>query len=170
MYWEPYYFWQDEPFERRWCLECMTCEQLTNSDEGAGCYERDYGSATCYPDDQLWIQSCNGVERPSGNAIFNVITTETGDSIKVKGTNLCLTRVKPRFINLQTCSDNNPRQLWAQTLSMDQPFDLRPADATEFGDEPFCVTQHHHPKQYEIITMKTCRVAHKWNTGLWILV
>lgn len=81
-------------------------------------------------------------------------------------TNLCLTRVKPRYVNLQECT-NSSEQLWDRQFTTSGRFELTPADPTEF-DERVCMTQQHHPRESEILGMRNCETAHRDTTGYWV--
>ena len=87
------------------------------------------------------------------------------DQIKLANSDLCWERTKKRYITVQTCDPNNVKQLWSR-LSAEGGFEIKPADSSR-DDEEFCTTQQHHPKADEIVGLKNCSLAHKWDTGYW---
>lgn len=155
MHWESHFFWQEEERERFWCIECTRCETLNFSDDGEGCEQ----VWDCAADDQLWLQPCR---KGYGHNFF---VTEHGDyhQIHIENTNLCWERTRKRYITIQECDASQLSQLWTKVT--DNAFELIPANT---GDEQFCVTQQHHPKPSEIVGLKECDLAHKWDTGYWI--
>jgi hypothetical protein len=173
-HWERSYFWQEEDIERQWCLECTTCNELTKSNWGEGCYDYNNNDRRdCQNQDQLWIQNCNGWEGSSGNAEFEIVRGPVADQIKIRNKNFCLERVDNLYINLQLCDPNNVRQLWVG-FDMDNPFDLRPLEqnyrANDYGgpvEVHRCMSQQHHPKKYEVLFLEECDLAHFWDTALW---
>jgi hypothetical protein len=169
MHWENDYFWQEEADERQWCLECTTCQTLTSSDYGEGCYDYNNNDGTdCRNADQIWMQNCNGWNGSSGNAVFEIVRQNgrDGDQIKVVNKDYCLTQATKRFINLQTCNANDPKQLWVGFRADGVPFDVKPLEQHRDGIER-CMSQHHHPKKYEILYQEECELAHTWDTALW---
>jgi hypothetical protein len=175
MHWERSYYWQEEWDERQYCLECATCSQLTSSGQGEGCDDRDDNDGTdCQNQDQLWIQDCNGFRGSrKGNAEFEIIRGRKGDQIKIHNKDLCWERATKLYINLVRCDADETRQLWLG-FDPDKPFDLRPLQQNfrpqNYGDpveKERCVSQHHHPKNSEVLFLEECRLGYKWNTALW---
>jgi hypothetical protein len=167
MHWEEGYFWQEDPDEHEWCLECTKCDTLTSSDTGRGCKDRNGNDGTdCRNGDQIWMQNCNGFDGSSGNPVFEIVRNGYGgDQIKVVNEDLCLAQATKRFINLQACNANDVKQLWVG-FQTDAPFDVRPLVQHKDGIER-CMSQHHHPKKKEILFLETCKLAYRWNTALW---
>jgi hypothetical protein len=175
MHWERKYFWQEEDVERQYCFECTTCTQLTKSASGEGCYDRrSWDGTDCQNKDQLWIQTCNDfTSGASGNTEFEIVRGPVADQIKIRNKNLCLERASNLYINLVRCDANEVRQLWIG-FEMDKPFDLRPLEQNwrpnDYGgpvEKPRCISQHHHPKLYEVLFLEECRLGYTWDTVLW---
>lgn len=161
MHWERQYFWQETYAEFHWCAECTKCRSLTVSDKADSvCEDSNTEDPTCSEFDQLWVQDC---EDRKGSAIFNVDRYSTFDMLRIKSTNLCLTRTVERFVNLQKCSVHNRNQKW-QRISLDAPFDLRGVDVPSNN---MCMTNTHHPKASEIYRMQECSTTYSYNTALW---
>lgn len=109
------------------------------------------------------MQSCENKE----NAVFEVMKRDDteGDLFQVVGTNLCMERKEHRYIALENCNRNEPRQRWMGFLPNRQPFQWSPFGKFDSGD--LCVSQHHHPKAKEVIYAEDCELAHYWQTGFW---
>jgi hypothetical protein len=86
-----------------------------------------------------------------------------GDFIQVLGTNLCLERKGGRFVALETCNRNETLQRWLNFLPNEQPFSWEPFGQKGIG----CVSNHHHPKLEEVISVHDCAISHYWDTGFW---
>jgi hypothetical protein len=159
MHWEREFFWQEEYTERTWCMECMKCNELSGADGNSGCRDSNSNSFDCDNKDQLWLQDCGG--RSKGTAVFTIVRHDSSDQIRVQGSDLCLTLVRPRFINLQPCDEADILQRF-RGFDRNQPFDLRPV----LNDEG-CLTQSHHPRAGEVVFNGGCELAYFWNTALW---
>jgi hypothetical protein len=162
MYWQEGYFWQEEKRERFWCVECTKCDTLNFNDDGEGC---DY-VWDCAAGHQLWLHGCH-----SGYGhVFQAVRVTMGNNeyhqIKVHDTNLCLARTEKRYLTVQKCNADDVFQLWHKIRADGGPFALRPASDTD-DVAPYCVTQQHHPKPTEILGLKECMDAHRWDTGYW---
>jgi hypothetical protein len=175
MHWERSYFWQEEDIERQYCFECTTCSSLTGSPSGEGCSDSDRNDATdCKNLDQLWIQTCNGFNGNSrGNAEFELVRGPVADQIKIRDKDLCLERASKLYINLKPCDANEVRQMWVG-FELDEPFDLRPLQQNwrpQNYDDPIerlrCISQHHHPKNGEVLFLEGCDLGYRWDTVLW---
>jgi len=137
MYWEPHYLWQEENFDRRWCMECW---------DG----KCDYG-------DKTHIHTC---ERAYSQR-YDFISVNKNDSmIRLHGTNLCFERIS-MDIFLYDCDVKNRRQLWVADFGRDK-FEIKP-----FGLSSHCVTQRHHPKFYEEVEIEPCEMARSSHTSYW---
>jgi hypothetical protein len=174
MYWQEGYFWQEETRERYWCVECAQCDRLNFNDDGAGC---DY-VWDCAAGHQLWLHGCRNGYGHVFQAVKVMVAAPGDDAaaeenyyhqIKVHETNLCLTRTLKRYLTVQDCDATDDMQLWHQIRADGGPFTLRPANRNgmDTAGQPFCVTQQHHPKPTEILGLKECREAHRWDTGYW---
>lgn len=97
--------------------------------------------------------------------VFEVLHKGQFDQIKLANSDLCWERTKKRYITVQACDSDNIKQLWSP-LSAEGGFEIKPADSSK-DDEEFCATQQHHPKPDEIVGLKDCELAHKWDTGYW---
>lgn len=157
MHWEDDYFWQEEERERQWCMACAKCDELNFSEQSRD--EYDCRSADCETDDQLWVRKCDD----GHGAEFRAETHPDGNMLRVSETNVCMTRTGNRFISLQPCDEDNERQKW-QNFGEDLPFALSPV-YSDYSDH--CISQHHHPKSYEILGLKECDEALDSDTGLW---
>lgn len=137
MYWEPHYMWQEENFDRRWCMECR---------DG----KCDYGDKTI-------IHTC---ERAFSQRYDFILINNDYNMIRLHGTNLCFERIS-MDIFLYDCDLTNRRQHWVADFRRDK-FEIKP-----LGLSSHCVTQRHHPKFYEEVEIEPCQVARSSYTSYW---
>lgn len=141
MYWEEGYFWQEESFERKWCMRCR--------------------GGSCGTGDKLYIENCSddGVERFD----FDYINSDEV-LIKLHGTDRCLERAG-RDIYIRSCNSGNSLQRWwAKTGEFDEyRFEISQLTATNL-----CVTQRHHPKPDEEVELEPCETARSSDTSFWV--
>jgi len=137
MYWESHYMWQEENFDRRWCMECRD-------------QKCDYG-------DKTYIHTC---EQTISQRYDFVFVNDSGAMIRLHGTNLCFERIN-MDIFLYDCDLGNRRQLWIGDFRRDR-FEIKP-----LGRGSDCVTQRHHPKFYEEVEIEKCQSARSSHTSYW---
>ncbi|GKY90628.1 hypothetical protein MPSEU_000036300 [Mayamaea pseudoterrestris] len=163
MHWELEYMWQEETTERQWCLACVRCDPISTTEFGPqdGCVDDEPDVADCYVNDQLWLNNCGD---NVGNAEFRIVPgadVGLGDQLQVKDTDLCVELTGTRLMVLGICNATDTAQKWTG-FDLTAPFDWSPS-----GRDEQCVTQHHHPKAYEVIYAETCYLAWLYNTALW---
>lgn len=100
-----------------------------------------------------------------GNSTKNTEANQPNNTAD-RSNRLCLQRTKSRFVTVQECNATLVEQLWlpvakttnddngASTASTPSSFALVPADRIDL-----CLTQQHHPKEYEPVGLKDCAVA-----------
>lgn len=139
LYWEPHYMWQEENFDRRWCMECR---------DG----KCDYG-------DKTYIHTCERAISQRYDFLF-VDDTVNDAMIRLHGTNLCFERI---FLDifLYDCDSSNHKQFWVGDFRRDR-FEIKPR-----GLGSHCVTQRHHPKFYEEVEIEPCHMARHSDTSYW---
>jgi len=147
------YCWQEECRTREYCAECVRCSPITNSGNPEGC-----SASSCKSGVQLWIQRCD-----SRSTKFEILRNNNGDLMKVRGRNLCMERRGDLFIILRPCDETKHRQWFKGFENQETPFTLR-----NVGDQFHrCMSQHHHPKNGEVLFLDECDYALDTNTGLW---
>lgn len=138
LYWDDYE-WQEENFERKWCMECR---------------------GSCDEGDKTYISKCGRSKSERYDFVF-----VKGDYalIQVNGKNLCFER-KSKSIYLRKCDKNKNDQLWFAKKGDfgGDRFEISPRGLTDF-----CVTQRHHPKEDEEVLLETCTAARKSDTSYW---
>ena len=145
LYWEPGYTWQEETFERRWCMRCRgSCSQY-NRIELTPC---DYGHVPT----QITLKEVLPI-------LINWMQIEVADS------GLCLQAIPERdVIFLNGCNRWTVNQWFYGSPESDTDrFEIRP-----FIEPDQCLTQIHHPKDDEEIIIQYCDVARADNTSYWI--
>eukprot|EP00980_Cylindrotheca_fusiformis_P013668 scaffold3515_cov126-Cylindrotheca_fusiformis.AAC.17 len=114
MYWERGYFWQESTKERFWCMACTDCDTLTEGDGWEGGCKKP-SNRKCSSGNNIWIHKCKDVKER-----FEIIRhSGSGDQIRVYGTNLCLSTISNRFLEVRGCNSNSPNQLWARISNKD---------------------------------------------------
>lgn len=100
------------------------------------------------------------------NAVFEIAKRDNqrGDLFQVHNTNLCMARKDARFILLDTCNRNDPSQRFLGFQPNGTPFTWEPL-VDEGLDR--AISQHHHPKEGEVIYSEDYYLAHYWDTGFW---
>ena len=143
-------------------MTCTECESLTTGDgwEG-GCVTPE--NDVCKEGHLMWIQTCRETQKR-----FEILENpHSGDQIRVFGTNLCLSSINNRHIELRTCDNTKSNQLWASMPNRDK-FEIRPYDQRNLSvDEARCLSQLHHPKPTEVIALRSCRENINHETNYW---
>lgn len=127
-------------------MTCTACDSLTTGDgwEG-GCVAPE--DDKCEEGHLLWIQRCRETKKR-----FEIIgNPNSGNQIRVYGTNLCFSSRNNRFLELRTCDSSRSNQLWAAMPDRNK-FEIRPYDQRNLSvNEAKCLSQLHHPKrEYEL--------------------
>jgi hypothetical protein len=142
LYWQLGYYWQEEIFERKWCMFC----------KNGPCQERR----------KLHIHRCQ-----SSSQSFDIIP-QWGKYyiIKLHDHDLCLGRSggTSTIISTIKCDGSNELQLWfASSGNFAGPnFEISP-----MGDKHLCMTQRHHPKFGEDVRLEPCSTARGDETSSW---
>lgn len=192
--WQQSYFWQEEKVERWWCLECVSCQSyggvrkttnfssrdvartvslinllsfcfLQGDGWEHGCRSHGTGNeGACRPGDSIWIRDCRG---DRGNR-FNVLENrQSGFMLRIASTDLCVTRERRRWLKLDQCDRNRMDQQFVPWENYDK-FELRPLAYKGWGErEADCVSQLHHPKQDELVSLRNCRLCRIYETRYW---
>lgn len=115
----------------------------------------------------FWIRDC----KERGNR-FNVIQNKDengrnrGYQLRIADTNLCMERINVHLV-VQQCDLNNHEQLWVDWSNMGK-FELRPLHMKDLTErQANCMSQHHHPKDGELLGMRNCRLNRIYETNWW---
>lgn len=133
---------QEEFWEREWCMQCA----------GSGCDVMDRLSLYFCGDDSTWF-------------VFRNLDTRTGQTqIQIAGSSLCIDNVGNQRVEVHTCVDSSTRQKFV-------------AGNGSFGGDKFelmtvfnangCLSNHHHPKENEVIYRNDCSTVRSSNTSFW---
>jgi hypothetical protein len=137
MFWQPGYYWQEESFERQWCMEC--------------------GGGSCDYDDKLYIKQCSAT-----STRFETLSNEgNGVQIQIRGTDLCLERTGGPYVRTRTCDSSTWRQRWIRNLDSSR-FEIHPV-----GEDWNCLTTDHQPKANEEVFVQDCWTAAESNSEYW---
>lgn len=117
----------------------------------------------CQQGDSIWIRDC----RDRANR-FNVLENrKSGFMLRVATTNLCITRERARYLKLDYCDRGRIDQQFVPWQNYDK-FELRPLTMDGWSErEADCVSQLHHPKQDELISLHNCRLCRIYETRYW---
>jgi hypothetical protein len=140
LYWDNY-MWQEENFERKWCMECR--------------------NGSCDEGDKTYIYKCGR----STNQRYDFVFVNSDDAlIRLKGQSLCLERAS-FDIYLRQCDKNKRAQQWfaKQGDFRGDRFEISPRGLTSY-----CVTQPHHPKEDEEVHLEKCTTARNDDTSYWV--
>lgn len=152
LYWEEGYFWQEENFERPWCLRC------------------DAPMPECFPGQRVYLTECDGSTDPLST--FQFVNLPNGAFyIKILPSDLCLEiGANPRreTILAQPCDPFDEKQLFfarnGQAVLGDR-FEIHPV----LGNDD-CVGNQHHPKFGEGLFVWPCSLSRAWTTALWQMI
>lgn len=149
LYWQRGYFWQEVDYELFYCMEHSLREDECRYGED----ERDCDY------DHIYIMRCSR----SQNQVFELIYQPDGRAlIKAVTRGLCLDGGRP---NLRTCDSSKETQLWHPQnggWGSSNGFEL-----TRIGREDRCLTQHHHPRDTEIVEFGDCERNRRDTTSKW---
>jgi len=141
LYWQQDYYWQEERIERKWCMQCR--------------------GGSCDSGDSIHIRKCDTV-----TTYFSFIDIgNNAIQVAIAGTTLCLQEVRKNGsrhdIEARNCDENNIKQQWTTRgngnfRDADSVFEFHPKWIS--GDRQ-CITQDHHPKDFEEIHILDCHAA-----------
>eukprot|EP00980_Cylindrotheca_fusiformis_P001106 scaffold305_cov110-Cylindrotheca_fusiformis.AAC.24 len=159
LYWQEGYYWQEETFERKWCMRC------SNNFE-------------CSVGEPLFLGDCG---RWSKSAYFEFVYLDDNKVVQIQvvslssdltendddnSTKLCLGRGGNREVTLQECRNdsNNEGQRWTASRGSF----TTTGDRFEISDgNGYCLTNHHHPKYGEQLDLYPCKVPRHDTTNYW---
>ncbi|CAJ1937996.1 unnamed protein product [Cylindrotheca closterium] len=173
LYWQQGYYWQEETFERKWCmrcennLDCQAGEKLFLGDCANNWQTTAYFDLISYRDHefvQIQVISANGNEKKGRQ--------RRGRNGRSSSSELCVERSAGRHVTLQRChADAKEEQLWKapqgsfrDIRKRNNRFEL---SQSLFGGMNYCLTNHHHPKYGEPLEMYTCNEARRDETSFW---
>lgn len=174
LHWQQGYYWQEETFERKWCmrcennLDCQAGEKLFLGDCDANWQKTAYFNLISYGDRQfvqIQVISGDGTKRKSRQR-------RKRNSRSPSSSDLCLERSAGRHVTLQQCNtEGKEEQLWNAPQGSFR--DIRKSNnrfelsQSLFGGNNYCLTNHHHPKYGETLEMYTCEEARRDQTNFW---
>lgn len=164
LYWEEGYNWQDEDFERKWCL---TYDYNGFPGTGRCWYEQKV--LPCNPE-EVYMSKCSSDPRQRLELVILPGNNEAEVfMIKLLGRNSCLQLDDgSKSIFLRTCDSQSTLQHWKATNGSltGRRFEIVP-----FTLPSHCVTQDHHPKPGEVLRVYRCSLARSPDhlTSFWSL-
>ena len=142
------------------CISCCRCNELNFSEypDELGCVD----SPECQTGDQVWLSECD-----RGGVTINTRNVADGVMLEFTNRGTCITRIKRDFLSVLPCDETRRTQKW-RPIANALPFELIPRyeNVNDEGDQ-FCITQHHHPKEHEILGLKRCQDPRESQTSLY---
>jgi hypothetical protein len=133
------YFWQEETFDREFCLRCI---------------------GKCGNNKNIELNSCDKptkwsfIERGPNNV-----------QIRAHGTNLCMTtNVETVRVRLAYCNVNNPNQRF---MAVNGSFNSRRFEISPRTKVGWCLTNRHHPRNREPLRNEPCPTVRRSDTSFW---
>ena len=110
----------------------------------------------CRHGDSIWTKDCN---RKSYRQYFVKVENTIRPASNKR---VCITRTEDRKIRLQKCTGSE-RQEW-EGIDFSNKFELIAGSSSKRK----CLSQHHHPKEREVIYMEKCSLARLYDTSYWV--
>ena len=165
LYWSIDWYWQETKRETWWCMECARCNGYTRGDgHHKDCQTPGNSGDSCRDGHNIWIRKC----QDNRDYQFNILKNPgSGDQVRVHGTNLCLSTVGIHYLEVKNCDKNSSNQLFKPISSLDR-FELRPYHMRNWSlNDARCVSQHHHPKDKEVVGLWVCKYPKGDGTMWW---
>jgi hypothetical protein len=147
-------------------MECTKCNEYSLGDgPNHGCVVPGNTGSSCQEGHMIWIRRCKDDRR---DYKFNILKNSgSGDQVRVEDTNLCLSTVNNRYLELKTCNKNSSRQLFKPITNIHK-FELRPYHQRNWSiSDAQCLSQLHHPKDKELVGLHQCQTARNHETLFW---
>ena len=151
LYWEEGYNWQEEYFERKWCM-------MFDYDGYPGTGRCWYGTEIrpCNPD-QVYVAKCGTDPRQRFDLELLPPNDENEElfMIRIPSKGSCL-ELDDRAVFIRPCNPLNYLQHW-KTINGNlsgRRFEMVPVSRTSH-----CITQAHHPKPGEVVETYRCTIA-----------
>ena len=146
-------------------VECANCDGYTRGDGWeADCESSGDSGKSCRAGDLIWIRRCTDNRDYKFLILKNF---DSGDQVQVVDTNLCLSTVNKKYLEVQECDSSKAEQLWA-TIDDLSKFELRPYHMRDLSiKEARCLSQLHHPKSREVVGLHDCITTYHHDTMFW---
>ncbi|CAJ1933102.1 unnamed protein product [Cylindrotheca closterium] len=166
LYWQSSYFWQETHAETWWCLECTKCDEFSLGDgPNHGCVVPGNNGGSCREGYTVWIRKCKDTRRHFKWDILK--NSGSGDQVRARDSNLCLSTVSNRYVEMKQCDSGSSRQLFMPITDINK-FELRPYHQRTWPrSSSKCLSQLHHPKDKELVGLHSCETARNHETIYW---
>jgi len=167
LHWERGDFWQDEPWEKWYCMACANCN--------ANIFDQKCDAVNyCSNGMMLALTECRP-NRGTDAAKFSLLPGNNkfgldGDQLQIANRNLCLSLVSARMMKLESCDASKIEQRFTGFKSEGGgAMEIAPAKVSKKDGVVVerCLTQHHHPRENERIYAEICKLARISDTNLW---
>jgi len=164
LYWEEGFRWQNETFEREWCMmynyEGYPGTGLCwHGDYDEKCDESSVYVGKCIDDPRMWFTFVNVTSTKKEDPVVLEYLIMTGDDQR------CFER-SYRSISLERCDEDNSRQRW---FAPNGDFYGESFEISQLGYTNQVVTNDHHPKSGELVELHdgAASRANDSQTALW---
>lgn len=147
IFWQEGYNWQEEPVERKWCVECVS------------------SGPACTPGRRVHVTDCD--DTPDMTQWELVYFEDGVFHIKDSRSDNCWTvpedTMQPMFVD--TCDATNLRQLYTALngeAAWGSKFEIQ-----SYWNPAGCISVTHHPRDRETMHIFPCFVSRRWTTGSW---
>ncbi|GKY93486.1 hypothetical protein MPSEU_000316100 [Mayamaea pseudoterrestris] len=147
MYWQEGYRWQQETFERKWCMRCDSSQQECASGRG------------------IYVTNCDA-DMTTNWEYLNL--ADGSFSLRLRDADLCMQANGFARVTVEPCDLSNPSQNWRGVngvAEFNNRFELR---AQPYPND--CVTQQHHPRQGEFLYLYPCELPESDTTNFWNMI
>lgn len=133
------YSWQQESYERKWCMGC---------------------GYDCTPGSNVAVYNCE-----ESAEMWTFVEYEDGSAqIRHYNWDLCLETIEPDQVVLAVCDNSLPEQRF---VALGGSFDHYRFEISPMLQPGLCFTQDHHPKMEELLYVEPCSKARKDRTSFW---
>jgi len=144
MFWEDGMEWQDSPIERGWCVERYDCIEKA----------------------RVYIRECDG-DDDKQKFIFEKCTVRPVCDPKLCFTaGVAFSESDRGNIQLRTCDPNDDDQI-QHFETFDPKAVSKKFQFKLFGRDDFCLSQQHHPTDWETVKFEDCKVAERNDEGVY---
>mmetsp|Transcript_16128 Transcript_16128/g.39485 ORF Transcript_16128/g.39485 Transcript_16128/m.39485 type:complete len:364 (+) Transcript_16128:157-1248(+) len=166
LYWQSSYYWQETHSETWWCLECTKCNEFSLGDgPNHGCVVPGNNGGSCQEGHTIWIRKCKDTRR---NFKWQILKNSgSGDQVRAAGSNLCLSTVGNKYVEMRRCDSSSQKQLFKPISDINR-FEIRPYYQRNWSmNDAKCLSQLHHPKDKELVGLHRCQTAKAHETLYW---
>eukprot|EP00980_Cylindrotheca_fusiformis_P010040 scaffold2214_cov139-Cylindrotheca_fusiformis.AAC.37 len=175
LFWQKGYYWQESWEESWFCVECTKCDSYgvvrKVSRDALNSSGAISNSSFVIPRKMELTMAAKNEAMASRQIVEKGIcfgSTDAGtEAPSLTSLTMEIRACRKRLMKVVKCDKNDKSQQWAPIDSLSK-FELRPfEDDGLTEDEAKCVSQLHHPKNEEILSMYDCKTIRIYETRYW---